>query len=41
MRKGQPTLFDLLFDAPWWVSVLLAVITYLSFTFLSAELIES
>lgn len=32
MRKGQPKLFDILLDAPWWVSVLLAAITYLSFT---------
>tara|TARA_R110000868_G_scaffold323467_5_gene584420 strand:+ start:167 stop:964 length:798 start_codon:yes stop_codon:yes gene_type:complete len=32
MRKGQPKLFDLLLDAPWWVSVLFAGITYLSFT---------
>jgi restriction system protein len=33
MRKGQPKLFDLLLDAPWWVSVLLALITYLFFTY--------
>ena len=33
MRKGQPKLFDLLLEAPWWVSVLLAAITYFSFTF--------
>ena len=33
MRKGQPKFFDLLLDAPWWVSVLLTGITYLTFTF--------
>ncbi|KXI31050.1 restriction endonuclease [Paraglaciecola hydrolytica] len=34
MRKGQPKLFDLLLDAPWWVSVLLAACTYLTFAFI-------
>jgi restriction system protein len=32
MRKRQPKLFDLLIGVPWWVSVLLAGITYLFFT---------